>query len=133
MAENWDTETAKDCRFPELQPDACQKCRDQDYCAAQRQISIFDILREKEQDPVDPKDWRPIRSGSKIGLTSYMPLVYPVTDHDTSESAIECVTFGRVDDMPAVIGCRIWISNGIEEYEPIQYKPMNRRQINGRT
>ena len=56
-----------------------------------------------------------------------MPLVYPETDHDTSESAIECVTLGRVDDAPAVIGCRIWISNGIEEYEPIQYKPMHRR------
>ena len=127
MAKNWDTETAKDCRFPELQPDACQKCRDQDYCAAQRQISIFDLLNEAEPEPVDPKDWRPIRSGSKIGLTSYMPLVYPGTEHDTSEDKIDYVTFGTVDGVKAAIGCRTWLSNGVEEYEPIQYKPLRRR------
>lgn len=49
------------------------------------QITIFDILQQQETEPeqVGPHDWRPIRSGVRIGLTKFMPLVYPVTDHDT--------------------------------------------------
>ena len=38
------------------------------------QITIDEILKLTEPAPADPKEWRPIRSGARIGLTSYLPL-----------------------------------------------------------
>lgn len=94
------------------------------------QITIDEILKLTEQDTSDTKEWRPIRYGARIGLTSYLPLIYPGTEHDTSESAIDYVTFGRVDDVPAAIGFQTWLSNGVEEYEPIQWRPITRKEAN---
>lgn len=92
------------------------------------QITIDEILKLTDPSPADPKEWRPIRSvRARICLTSYLPLVFPGTEHDTSASAIDYVTFGRVDDIPAEIGFRTWLSNGVEEYEPIQWRPITRR------
>ena len=41
MGSNWDTETADNCRLPELLPAICQDCRDYAYCY--RQMSIEDL------------------------------------------------------------------------------------------
>ena len=38
---NWDTETAKNCRLPELLPGICKGCRDDAYC--HRQLSFTDM------------------------------------------------------------------------------------------
>ena len=39
-AKNWDTETADNCRLPELIPGICEQCRDYAYC--HRQLSLFE-------------------------------------------------------------------------------------------
>lgn len=52
---NWDTETADNCRLPDLIPDICDRCRDYKYC--HRQLTIFDMAKEGERE----------RSGSKSG------------------------------------------------------------------
>lgn len=44
-AKNWDTETADNCRLPELIPRICEGCRDYLYC--HRQLTLDDI---KEAD-----------------------------------------------------------------------------------
>ena len=35
MRKTWDTETADNCRLPELDPDICDTCRDYQYCHRQ--------------------------------------------------------------------------------------------------
>lgn len=37
---NWDTETADNCRLPELIPGICERCRDYAYC--HRQLNLFE-------------------------------------------------------------------------------------------
>lgn len=44
---DWDTETADRCRLPELIPGICRRCRDYDYC--HRQLSIADMMEEKDE------------------------------------------------------------------------------------
>lgn len=55
MAENWDTETAKDCKIPRYIPEACKKCRDLDWCINHRQITI-DEIKEKDNDELMERD-----------------------------------------------------------------------------
>lgn len=47
MAKNWDTETADNCRLPELIPDICERCRDYAYC--HRQLTIEDMIEREEE------------------------------------------------------------------------------------
>ena len=53
MAVNWDTRTADKCKIPTVKPEFCNGCRDLAYCTAQKarkQISIFDLLEEQEEE-----------------------------------------------------------------------------------
>ena len=53
MAVNWDSRTADKCKIPTVKPEFCNDCRDLAYCTAQKarkQISIFDLLEEQEEE-----------------------------------------------------------------------------------
>lgn len=42
MPTNWDTETADNCRLPELIPGICDNCRDYRYCYKQTKLDLED-------------------------------------------------------------------------------------------
>lgn len=41
MATNWDTKTAKKCGLPK---ECCDHCRNFDFCEANKQMNIFDLI-----------------------------------------------------------------------------------------
>ena len=49
---NWDIETAKACKIPDVMPELCEQCRDIRYCEKYKlnmhQITISELEQTKE-------------------------------------------------------------------------------------
>ena len=118
MADNWDTETAKDCKMPRYMKDACKKCRDRAWCDSHRQISLDDLLKENE--------WKPLPQNVEIEMPDVEGLPFVKTVTKTNLQKIpDLITIGTVNGRPAIIGLKKWISGfeeEFEEWEPLQYK-----------